>query len=253
MSRVSAPARLIATIAAALVLPFLALVAPAHADPPIPTYSNVYPYNILDDDTSIGLSSSVYRVGSSLGGIQGTVTFRDDQGNVLAADLPVSPANGYAHIDIPKPTQPTTFYVDFHGTDGFADSTGTRLYTPSFLHTVNVVPEPTIMKITAGSPQLTLTLAAYARFKDGTPAPGVTVYFNGPCLLRDPSRGMCEIPLKWCQAVSDANGLASCQGAGTFASIVSILNGAVYLVAHSYNPSYYVQVPNGTPPLIVRS
>jgi hypothetical protein len=254
MPRVLTPARLIATVAAALVLPFLALGAPAHADdaPPQPTRVTVTPFNELDNNAVLGLAANVSLVASGEdGGITGTVTFRDDQGDVLASGVVVSTDVGYAQVDVPKPTQPTTYFVDFHGTGGFADSTGSVLYTPTSLRTVDVAPEPTIVKITAGSPQLTLTLSAYARFTDGTPAPGVKVFFDGVCLINGP-RG-CQQRIQWCTATSDANGFASCKGAGLVAAVVSILSGSVFMDASSTNPNYYVVVTNGTPPVIART
>jgi hypothetical protein len=255
MSRVVARANLVVLIAAALVMSVFTPVAPAHADGPITqTRTVVYPFNELDNETVLGLAADVTPVPAPYGNydLTGTVTFRDDQGNVLATDVPVAPDNGYAQAYVPKPTQPTTYYADFHGTGVFADSSsGGKLYTPSSLRTVIVTAEPSIARITSGVPQLTLTLAARARFKDGTPAPGVNVDFLGPCLIDGP-RG-CQQRIQWCSAISDGTGLASCNGAGLLGSLSSILTGGVTYVAYSRNSGYYVAGQSGTVPVILRS
>lgn len=240
----------LALCAGALVMPF----ASARADTPIrQTRVNAFTFNQLDVEDTIGLGAEVSPVpAANPFNITGSLTFRDEQGNVLGTDDTLNPDNGYGLIYVPKPTQPTTFTVEFHATGDLADSTGTTLYKPGSLRTVNVLPEPTILKITAGSPKLTLTLAAYTRFPDGTPAAGVHVSFDGQCLVRD-ARGMCAVPLTWCTAVSDANGLATCKGAGTLGALVSLLNGAVFIQARSSNPGHYVTGYYGSPPVIVRS
>lgn len=253
MIRISAPARMVAMIAAILVLPLLALVAPAQADDPgvTPTHVGIYPDNLLDDDTTLYLGANIFCCNGRDDGITGSFTFRDDTGATLASGVVPSLENGYAVIYVPKPTRPTTYYVDFHGTNGFGDSSTSTLYTPSSRRTVNVTPEPTLMRITAGAlPQLTLTLSAYARFKDGTPTPGVRVSFEGMCLVESPR--MCASRVHWCSAVTDANGFASCKGAGLLAAVVSVLNGEVWMYAYSTN-QYHVQVTNAQPPVVVRS
>lgn len=256
MSRFTYFARLSAIVAAALAMSLPSLVVPAQADDPAPkaTRVSVAAFNELDDDTILGLAANVSPVAFISGnwGITGTVTFRDGDGTVLASGVPVAPDNGYAQAYIPKPTQPTTYFADFHATGAWVDSTSTGvLYTPYRFRTVIVTPEPTLLKVTSGSPQLTLTLSAYARFKDGTPAPGVTVYFSGDCLIPGPR--MCQLMLQYCKAVTDWQGFASCKGAGTLGSVVSILGGSVWMSAHSSNRGYYVQVPDSRPPVIVTS
>lgn len=241
MPRLTARSLLSPIIAVLLALPVLVLVAPAHADEPLrETRVSVTPFNELDDETRIGIAASVSPVAFVPGnwGITGTVTIRDDEGTVLASGLTPDPGNGYTMAYVAKPTRPTTYYADFDGTGVWADSAGSKLYTPSRLRTVTLSPEPTLLKITAGSPKLTLTLSAYARFKDGTPAPGVTVFFSGDCLIPGPR--MCSLPLEWCEAVTNSSGFATCKGAGTLGSIVSILGGSVWVSGHSYNSGYYV-------------
>ncbi|MFL6061270.1 MAG: hypothetical protein ACJ72E_08570 [Marmoricola sp.] len=258
MSRV-APSRLVAVVLTALIGSALALVAPAHADIPLatpgPTRVQIYPDNLLDDVATLYLAANVFWGDQGRDdGVTGTFTFRDDTGAVLATDVPVSVENGYGVTYVPKPTRPTTYYVDFHGTGGWGDSTDSALYYPSSRRTVTVTPEATILKITAGSPQLTLTLSARARFNDGTGAPGVAVSFDGPCLLRDPVHGFCQSqPLHWCTAVSDDNGFASCRGSGLLGSIVSILKGSVVMTASSPGLQYRIITTNDYPPVVVRS
>lgn len=255
MSRVVARARPVVLIAAALVVSVLTLVAPAHADGPVTqTRTAVYPFNELDNEAVLGLAADVTPVPQPYGNydLTGTVTFRDDQGNVLASDVPVAADNGYALSYVPKPSQPTTYYADFHATGVFEDSSSPgKLYTPSNLRTVLVTAEPSIARITAGVPQFTLTLSARARFKDGTPAPGVFVDFFGPCLIEG-QRG-CQQRIKWCSATSDGAGLASCKGAGLLGSLASILKGGANYVAYSRNSEYYVANQSGTVPVILQS
>lgn len=254
MSRFLIPARLFGLLAAVLVVPFLLVAAPANADDPVrPTKISLGAYNLLDDETQILLAGSVSPIPPPPNNfnVTGTATFRDADGNVLAADVPVALDNGYTKAYVPKPTTTTTYSVEFHGTGGFADSTNTTTYTPSRLRTAYVTPEPSLMKIGTGLvPTVTLTLSAYAKYADGTPAPGVTVDFSTECLAQA-GKG-CSLIIPWCSATTNAQGFATCKGAGLLGSVVSILNGSVIMTAYSRNGDH-VQVTNYVPPVIVRS
>lgn len=222
----TARARLVA-LTVALVLPMLAWSSTAHADDLIPTqiYANVYGGTHIED-TTVTMTANVQRTpgGNSVIG-HGTVTFRDSDGNVLASGL--VPANeGSVQATIPKPAGSTTYYADYHGADGYADSTTSTDFTPQNLKPVYITPQPTLLKIGTGLlPTLTLTMAVSFKRADGTGVAGYGLRFYMLC-DGSPSR-TCGVSIPICTAVSDANGLASCKGSGAFGAIVSILTGGV--------------------------
>jgi len=245
----SVPRALVLVVA--VTMSMLTWAPPAHADDPIPTILDMSVLGSdLEEATEVTLSASLH---SAVRPINGTVTFSDEEGNVLA-EVPVSNySNGSAHANhvIPKPTEPTTYFAEYHSTDGHAVASDSFLYRPRFLKTVTVTAEPTLLRLGTGLlPQFTLTLAATATLEDGTGVPGIHVDFYAVC---DPGPRNCFPSIPLCSADTDVHGFASCNGAGTFGALLSILSGVVKMSAYQTPggpEKYHIASPSRIPPLI---
>lgn len=107
-------------------------------------------------------------------------------------------------------------------------------------------PEPTVARIGPGL-KLTLTLATHVYDLQGVPKAGERIKFTlvapWPGLFTEPRPGLGAIEV--CEAVTDANGFASCKGKGLLASIVSILAGGAWATRLSgpFGTDEYVKLP----------
>jgi len=174
-------------------------------------------------------------VTSDSGTPTGTVTF-SSEGTTIAADVPVD-ANGVAEY-----TGTTTalglsgFTAAFTGTGGYGDSTGFTLHQ-SFPASLVLKPEPSVLEISRRNPlKITLTLSAYATRLDGTPIVGESLTFS--VLGKQPNLFDFGGGTVICQAVTNAQGFASCGGAGIGGAVVSLLAGGSY-VTHFNSPTYF--------------
>lgn len=95
-------------------------------------------------------------------------------------------------------------------------------------------PEPTVARLSP-TLKLTLTMATYLHDGNGQPVAGGTVDFTllakAPSIYEEP-----KVALPVCSAVSDASGLATCQGnvSALIGSVVSILAGGAYATLIRY-------------------
>lgn len=233
MTKSARPAPLLIGAAlVALVLPLAVTATAADADAPIPTttYSEGNEFPIAYGDT-IYLSAFVY---SDSGTPTGTVTFTDDRGQVLAADVPVDGEGQADAQGVADFVGTRTYLLSFHGTGGYGGSSSTRTARCCFS---GLDPQPTVARIstTGGRPQVTLTTSAYLRsyqdFGRLSPVAGQTLVFTVGG--RKPSGTSLGGGTVVCRATTDVWGFASCRGKGTIGALASVLAGGSW-VTHPY-------------------
>lgn len=217
--------RTLAALLSSLLLPLALIAFPgaAAADEPIPTSTSLG----LSGGTSYGEPQTfTATIISDQGTPTGSVTIRVNGGGVVADDLPVD-SNGVAEVTLPAQEVGLVQYVaDFHGTDGFADSSGFA-FTVISNSGVVLAPEPTIAQLSPGTIKLTLTMSAYARTLSGAPIAGEQLTFS--VFGKQPNLFDFGGGTVVCRAVTNAAGFASCKGAGVGGAIVSLLAGGSYV------------------------
>jgi len=229
---------LLAALLTSLVAAFALVPGVAHADDPAPTTTTLSftGGNQFGDPTTLTAT-----VTSPAGTPTGTVTFRDNVGRVIAADQPLVDGSATVSFTV-LTTFMSSFIADFHGTGGYADSSGSVLHQVR-LATVVLVPEPTVARI-GPSLKLTLTMAVRATRLDGTPLAGRHIIFTllGVPTLFDRTHDYIQV----CQADTDVSGFATCKGTGVVGAVGSIATGgawATYLPQDAYYNTAWQKLP----------
>ncbi|MCW2787139.1 MAG: hypothetical protein JWP74_3656 [Marmoricola sp.] len=218
--------RTIAVLATALLVPVALAAAPlsASADGGIATSTSLS----ISGGDSYGDPMTLTAVVTSDGGTPtGSVTFSVDGGGTLASDVAVDPA-GEATATVPATvTGLAGYHADFTGTGGFADSSGSALHVTANAGLV-LKPEPSVLEISRSNPlKVTLTLSAHATRIDGTPVAGEPLTFS--VLGKQPNLFDFGGGRVICTATTNADGFASCGGAGLGGAVVSLLAGGSYV------------------------
>lgn len=207
----------------ALLLGFGVLATPAVAEETIPTTTTV----TKTGSSSIGDQATVTATVTSAAGVPtGTVQFWEGS-TAIGQPVPVDAAGVATTVVTVSGYGLTTYRGTFTGSGGFADSSG---QTFAFGQRVNVwlVPQPFM---TRPNPLLVrYGLTTQATRPDGSPIPGLVLEFTygstvSPSLfeMRPPGSKLA------CQAVTDANGVASC---GLFQSLAALQSRLNIWVAH---------------------
>jgi hypothetical protein len=204
---------------AALLLVGLTVAVPAQAADPITTSTVL---TVEDGDSRLGRVVLTAEVTSPSGTPTGTVTFSDgEQSATVAVD-----ASGKATL-VGKTGLKwvNTFTATFKGTNGYANSSDS--VTKANSNAIIWDPEPTLLRLGPGL-KVTLTFATLVHDRDGRPLAGQQVGFSLlgkiPSIYDDKPKG--GLPV--CEAVADANGLATCKGqvSALVGSVLSLLTGA---------------------------
>lgn len=166
----------------------------------------------------------------------GTVTFSGDAG-VIAADVPVG-ANGVAeYVGTTTVLGLGGYTAAFTGSGGYGDSSDFALHQ-SFPASLVLKPEPSILEISKKNPlKITLTLSAYATRPDGTPIAGEQLTFS--VFGKQPNIFDFGGGTVICHAVTNAQGFASCGGAGIAGAVVSLLAGGSYVTHFNFGSQNY--------------
>lgn len=203
---------------AALLLVGLAVPIPAQADDPIPTTLEL----TIEAGSLQGMTfQPVATVTSASGTPTGTVTF---SGSVPTTTVPLD-ASGTASMYHQDMARTHTVTATFNGTNGYGPSSSTVTK-----HTEDYIewdPEPTVAWLGPNF-QLTMTMATYLYDYQGEPMAGARVAFT---LLDHVPAFPYPAPkpyLNVCEAVADANGLATCKGSGFVGSMLSLLTNGAY-------------------------
>lgn len=230
--QVSRPGRRIVAVLASLVVSFgIALV-------PLQAYADTIPTS-----TMLQISGASYgdpltftaTVTSESGTPTGSVTFTEDDGDVIAEDVAVD-SDGVASVTmVATQTGLTGYHAHFTGTDGYGASSGFSLHNTVIAGMV-LNPEPSVLEISKRNPlKINLTLSAYASRFDGSPVVGEPLTFS--VLGKQPNLFDFGGGTVICTAVTDADGFASCGGAGLGGAVVSLLAGGSY-VTHFRSERY---------------
>jgi hypothetical protein len=153
----------------------------------------------------------------------------------------------YGHLEIAgvaPSNDPVTVTATFLGAPGYAPGGTGSATTKPLLHPTFSA-EPTVAKIGPGL-KLTLTLSTHATNFLGQPMAGVPVAFSVVAAYQQGAPGPQTQPdraILVCKAFTDANGFASCGGAGLLGSVVSILSGGGYATWSSNPWGNYTKLP----------
>lgn len=219
--------RLRAALAAlALVVPVALVASPAAGDDPRPTQLEFFNYNPLIDHAGQQSPMAVRVYSQPYGGGIPTGTVDVTIDGAAPITIPVD-ETGEASFTFTIPeNQPFPMVAQFHGTNGWADSTRTITFTP--LTQILFDPQPTLLKTGPSGAKLTLTFATYMRNSIGQGLPGIEIHFSmlGPVPVSYGAGNPLYVPV--CTATTDATGLATCGGSAALSSIVSLLTGGGY-------------------------
>jgi hypothetical protein len=198
------------------------LAGPVHADTPGPTVLYLSFYGGDHAGETVIAHADVRPANGSSDYPSGTVTFSIGDGHPVPVDPQILDAETTFTL---TSNDPVTVTATFHGTGGWGDSTVTSTFHPLYKFTLGA--DPTIARLGAGGLKLVLNLQAHVRNSIGQGVPGYKVAFT---LVQPPPNvvfaNTASVPV--CTAVTNAAGLATCNGSAALAAVVSILLGGAW-------------------------